>query len=80
MNSLNSLNGVIDLFNRKVVAYTLSHKAYLKYLEEFNLEDSMSWKVNPYNNACAESFFTTESIYIQSLPICHRKNIIIIIK
>ena len=31
-----------------------SSKAYLKYLEEHNLESSMSRKGNPYDNACTE--------------------------
>lgn len=36
-----------------------SSKGYQKYLEEHNLESSMSRKGNPYDNACTESFFAT---------------------
>lgn len=36
-----------------------SSKTYLDYLEEHNIESSMSRKGNPYDNACTESFFAT---------------------
>jgi putative transposase len=36
-----------------------SSKGYLEYLEEHNVESSMSRKGNPYDNACTESFFAT---------------------
>lgn len=36
-----------------------SSKRYLNYLEEHNIESSMSRKGNPYDNACTESFFAT---------------------
>lgn len=36
-----------------------SSKAYLSYLEEHNIESSMSRKGNPFDNACTESFFAT---------------------
>ena len=34
-----------------------SSKGYLDYLKEHNIESSMSRAGNPYDNACAESFF-----------------------
>jgi len=46
-----------------------SSKAYLKYLEEHNLESSMSRKGNPYDNACTESFFAT----LKKEWVYHRK-------
>jgi putative transposase len=36
-----------------------SSNGYLEYLEEHNVESSMSRKGNPYDNACTESFFAT---------------------
>lgn len=36
-----------------------SSKTYLNYLEEHNIESSMSRKGTPYDNACTESFFAT---------------------
>jgi putative transposase len=36
-----------------------SSKGYVEYLEEHNIECSMSRKGNPYDNACMESFFAT---------------------
>ncbi|HAM62511.1 MAG: hypothetical protein A2Y20_01775 [Firmicutes bacterium GWF2_51_9] len=58
----------IALTNRKPQGRVLFHsdrgcqyssKAYLGYLEEHNLASSMSRGGNPYDNACAESFFAT---------------------
>lgn len=36
-----------------------SSRGYLEYLDEHNVESSMSRKGNPYDNACSESFFAT---------------------
>jgi transposase InsO family protein len=36
-----------------------SSNGYLDYLEQHNVESSMSRKGNPYDNACTESFFAT---------------------
>lgn len=46
-----------------------SSKRYLNYLEEHNIESSMSRKGNPYDNACTESFFAT----LKKEWIYHRK-------
>lgn len=46
-----------------------SSKTYLSYLEEHNIESSMSRKGNPYDNACTESFFAT----LKKEWIYHRK-------
>jgi len=58
----------IALTNRKPQGSVMFHsdrgcqyssKAYHVYLEEHNLTSSMSRSGNPYDNACAESFFAT---------------------
>ncbi len=46
-----------------------SSKTYLNYLEEYNIESSMSRKGTPYDNACTESFFAT----LKKEWIYHRK-------
>lgn len=46
-----------------------SSKSYLSYLEEHDIESSMSRKGNPYDNACSESFFAT----LKKEWIYHRK-------
>lgn len=46
-----------------------SSKTYLSYLEEHNIESSMSRKGNPYDNACTESFFAT----LKKEWVYHRK-------
>jgi transposase InsO family protein len=56
------------LMNRKPVERLVFHsdrgcqyssKTYLNYLEDHDIEGSMSRKGNPYDNACTESFFAT---------------------